>query len=359
MKASKKTLLSGFMILSMAVLAACGGAGDSAPAGSGDSGAAAQTVELKMGHMNSPEHVQDALVMRPFNEKVAEVTEGRVQIEIYPGAALASPPTSYDAAVTGIADIMWGLQGYTAGKFPLTSVVNLPFVDGGNAESMSKILWELYETFPEFQAEYGDVKPLWFHASDSYQIVTKGKQVKTLDDLKGLKLRATSAEANALIAAWGGTPVSMPMPDLYDALQKGVVDGGVIPIAAIKDFNLGDVVDYVTIGNFHNAAFFEVMNKDSWNKIAPEDQAKMEELIGLEMSGKAGAAFDQNVAEAMKIVEAEGIEVYELPAEELQRFKDASVGVTEKWIADMTAAGHPAQEVYDKFVELAKKYSGQ
>lgn len=363
MEAYKKSLVSGLMVLSLAVLAACGGGAAEPAVGSGSNGsnsgggasAPAQVVELKAGHMNSPQHVQDALVMRPFLQELEKATEGRVKSEIYPGAALASPPTSYDAAVTGIADIMWGLQGYTAGKFPLTSVINLPFIDGGNAESMSRSLWEVYEAFPEIQKEYSEVKPLYFHASDSYQIVTRGKQVKTLEDIKGLKLRATSAEANALIAAWGGTPVSMPMPDMYDALQKGVVDGGVIPIAAIKDFNLGDVVDYVTTGDFHNAAFFVVMNKNSYAKLSPEDQKTLDGMIGADMSAKAGAAFDTNVAEAMKIVEEKGIEVYELPEAELQRFKDAGKGVTEQWIADMEAKGLPGQAVYDKFLEIAAK----
>lgn len=356
MKFNLRTVLSIIVVVMLLVLAACGG-NQSASTNSNSSNNTTEVkpLELKLGHMNSTEHVQHSLVKVPFSEEVEKLTEGRVKITIYPGSALAAPPASYDSVVTGLADISWGLQGYTAGKFPITSAIGLPFIDGGITPNMSKTLWELYETIPEMQEEYGDVKPLWFHVADSYQIVTKGKQVKTLEDLRGLKLRGTSAEANALIQSWGATPVSMPMPEFYEAVQKGVVDGGVIPIAAIADFNLGDVVDYVTIGNFHTAPFFTVMNKDSWNKISPEDQQKIEPLLGANLSEKAGEAFEVSLQKAYEIIEQEGIEVYELPNDELQGFKDASVNVAQDWIEDMESKGLPGQKVYDTLVELAAK----
>lgn len=193
-----RTIFSGFLMALLLILAACGNPGASNTTADDNSekqnetentAQKAKPVELKLGHMSAPEHAQQKYVFEPFAAEVEQLTDGSVTIKIFPGAALASPPASYDAAVTGIGDIMWGLQGYTAGRFPLTSAIGLPFIEGDTAAEASKTLWDLYDAVPEIQEEYSDVKVLWLHASDPYQIVTKGKQVKTLEDLKGLKLR--------------------------------------------------------------------------------------------------------------------------------------------------------------------------
>src|SRR5699024_920646 len=212
---------------------------------------------------------------------------------------------------------------------------------------------KLHDTFPEIQEEYDDVKLLWVHAADPYAIITKGKAVRSFEDVKGLKLRTPCVEGGEMIEAWGATPVSLPAPEIYDALQKGVIDGGVLPVAAIKDFNLFDLVDYVTIGNFNTSVFYVSMNKDSWNKISPEDQEAIEEnLIGLPMAEKAGIAFDEQKERAEEEALEAGVEFIELSDEELEKFKEASNVVTEKWIEERENEGFDAQKIYDEAVKL-------
>ncbi len=317
------------------------------------SGEGGDSVELKLGHMNSTEHVQDSMSMRPFAEQAEELTEGRVKFEIFPGGALGGPAETWDNIVTGVMDGGWGLQGYNAGLFQVHSVLQLPFLANGTGEELSVVAQKLYEEFPEIQEEYKDVKPLWFHAADPYAIITKGKPVRSFEDVKGLKLRTPSVEAGEMIESWGATPVSLPAPEIYDALQKGVIDGGVLPVAAIYDFNLTDTVDYVTLGNFNTSLFYVVMNKDSWSKISEEDQKLIEdEFLGEPWAAKSGAAFDFQKEEAEKGSKEAGVEFIELDDAELQKFKDASEVVTENWIKKMEDMGIDGQKIYDRALEL-------
>lgn len=345
-KKSIKLTLTSLIMVMLIILSACS-------SGTSGDGSDANTLEFKFGHTNSPDHVQDSLVLRPFSKEVSEVTDGRVAIKIYPGGALAGSKDTLDNITTGIMDGGWGVTGYNPGKFPAHSVLQLPFLSDGTGAELSIVAQKLYDQFPEIQEEYKDVKPLWVHASDSYAIVTKGKQVKTFEDVNGLKLRSPSTEATEMIKSWGATPVSVPAPEIYDAMQKGIIDGGVLPVAALKDFNLFDVVDYVTIGNFNTTVFYTLMNKDSWEKISEEDKKVIEEkFLGEPMAEQAGAAFDQQREAAVKQAEEQGIEFYTLPDKELETFKDKSNVVVEKWLADMESKGIDGQKIYDEAVRL-------
>lgn len=345
-KTTKFMMLLLIMLLSI-VFAGCSSSSEKSGTGSSDS------IEFKMGHMNSPDHVQDSKSMSPFAEEVKELTEGRVSFEMYPGGALGGPKETFDNIVTGIMDAGWGLQGYNAGKFPVHSVLQLPFLTGGNGAELSVVAQKLYDEFPEIQEEYSDVKLLWVHAADPYAIITKGKAVRSFEDAKGLKLRTPSVEAGKMIESWGATPVSLPAPEIYDAMQKGVIDGGVLPVAAIKDFNLFDVVDYVTLGEFNTSLYYVAMNKNSWDKISPEDQKLIEEnLLGVPNAEKAGAAFDEQKVEAEKQAKEGGTEFITLPKEDLEKFKDVSKVVTEEWLKDMEKKGIDGQKIYDRTVDL-------
>lgn len=362
-KFNLRMTLAGLLLSTAIIATGCGGnssTGGSSSGGTESGGssseapAAVDPIEFSLGHMNSTEHVQDSMVKRPFTEEVAEITGGNVTFQIYPGGALSAPVETWDNIVTGIMDAGWALQGYNAGKFPVHSVLHLPFLAEGNAADLSVVAQKLYDEFPEIQAEYDEVKVLWVHAADPYAIITRGKAVRSIDDVKGLRLRAPSVESGAMIESWGATPVSMPAPEIYDAMQKGVIDGGVLPVAAIADFNLYDVVDYVTIGNFNTALFYTVMNKNSWAKVSSEDQEKIESLIGVRMAETAGEAFDYQREQAAKKAEETGAEFITLTEEQLQPFKDSALGVTEKWLADMEAKGIDGQKIYDRAVELMK-----
>lgn len=315
-----------------------------------------ETVTFNFGSMDGPPHVQNAVTFPAFIEEVERLTDGRVDFRMYMGGTLGGPNETLDNIVTGLMDVGRGIHGYNAGKFPAQSVLNLPFLAEGTGEELSIIAQKLYDKFPEIQDEYWDVKPLWIHASDPYAIVTKNKAVRSFEDVKGMRLRTPSQEGSEMLEAWGATPVSMGAPAIYDAIQKGVIDGGVLPIAAIKDFNLTDVVDYVTIGYFNTNLFYVSMNENSWEEFTPQEQEMLEEVVlGIPMAQKSGQAFDDQKEKAEKEARAAGVEFIELPEEELNKFKEASKGVSENWIAKMEAEGIDGQQIYDEAVRLIEE----
>lgn len=314
------------------------------------------TIIFNFGSMDGPKHVQNEKTFPYFAEKVDELTDGKIQFRMYVGGSLGGPSETLDNIITGLIDVGRGIHGYNAGVFRGQSVLNLPFMAEGTGEELSIVAQKLYDTFPEIQEEYSDVKLLWVHAADPYAIITKGKAVRSFEDVEGLKLRTPSEEGSRMIASWGATPVSLPAPELYDALSKGVIDGGVLPIAAIKDFNLADVVDYVTIGNFNTNLFYVAMNKDSWEKIPPQDQKLIEEnLLGIPMAAKAGREFDLQKDRAVKEAKEAGVEFITLPEEELEKFKEASKVVTNHWLKTMEENGVDGKKIYREAVKLMEK----
>ncbi|KAA9030687.1 TRAP transporter substrate-binding protein [Niallia endozanthoxylica] len=344
-----KFALTGILASMLMVSACSSGSTSGESKGDGE----VKPIEFKFGSMDSPDHVQNAEAFTTFAEDVKGLTDGRVTFEMYTGGSLGGPKDTLENIKTGIMDVGRGIHGYNAGTFEAQSVMLLPFMADGNAEELSIVTQKLHDQFPEIQEEYSDVKLLWVHAADPYAIITKGKAVRSFKDMKGLKLRTPSTEGSEMIEAWGATPVSIPAPEIYDAMQKGVIDGGILPIAAIKDFNLTDLVDYVTIGNFNTNLFYVSMNKDSWNKISPEDQKLIEEkYLGLPMAKQAGQAFDGQKERAEKEAKDAGAEFITLPEEELTKFKESAQTVTDSWIEKMDKKGIDGQKIYDEAVKL-------
>lgn len=223
------------------------------------------------------------------------------------------------------------------------------------AEAGSENLWELFEEFDEFDDEYANTKPLWLYTTDPGQLFTVEKQVKSLEDLKGMKIRSPSAETSEWLESLGATPVSMPMNENFEALERGVVDGTIAPWEAVMTWGLDEVIDYATVGNFYATTMFVVMNEDVWNELGEENQTAIEELTGKKMATKTGKAFDEIGQEAVEQAKEKGIEIYELSDEELEEWSEFINPTIENWIKDVEDKGLPGHEIYDRAIELSEK----
>ncbi|MGJ9385049.1 TRAP transporter substrate-binding protein [Salipaludibacillus sp. CF4.18] len=346
---------------SLLMLGACGESENGSSEASGEntgsetnetSEASGETIEFAYSHVFPSNHIMETEIANTFVNGVKEATNSVVEITTYPGNQLADPEGHFDAAATGVADIGMGVHSYTPSQFPLTSVMELPFISETGIEG-SNILWDLYEEFPELQDEYSDVEPLWFSTSEPGQIFTVGKQVKSVEDLEGMRIRSPSAEVNAWLEELGATPISMPMNDVYEALERGVVDGTVGPIHTLLDFSLQEVVDYVTVGDFYMTTFYSVMNQDKWESLSDDIKSSMDEVKGRHMVEVAGNVIDERSIEAIEAAEEAGAEFYELSDEELEEWKEKMNPVIEDWIADKNSKGLPGQEIYDRALELS------
>lgn len=314
-------------------------------------------IELTMSHWMSEMHPMHRFVMEPFADAVANQTEGRVTITIYSGGALGGPGDHYNMAVTGISDISFGIQGYTAGVFPLTSVVELPNMVT-NASMGSSVLWDLYETFPEIQAEYTGVKvlSLWTHDAGQVMTTPAAGPVNNLTDFSGMTIRAPTSAHVDMVNAWGATAVYMPISELYTNLETDLIEGCVTAYSAVKSFNLVNVIDYITEGDFYVAAMFLVMNLASWNSISASDQAIIEGLIGSTMSETAGAAYDSGAAAGRALAVANNLTINVLPPGELAVWEAATASLHTDWIDAVETLLLPGQDVYDEALSLIAAY---
>jgi TRAP-type C4-dicarboxylate transport system substrate-binding protein len=332
------------LVIAVLVITGCGGGTTTA----------AQPVELKLAHAWATTH-HVHVILDQFAKDVAQATNNRVKITIYPGGALSTAVQLYDTVSTGVADMAWFLQGYTPGKFPLTSVMELPFM-ATSSEIGSQAMWDLYEDSPEMQAEYANVKVLSMWVVDPGQLMTSGSVVRTIDDIKGLKLRIGSDTLKPTAEALGAVPILMAVNELYDSLQKGVVDGTLLGTSAIRTFKLADVLDGLTMGNFFVNVHALGINKDSWAKISEDDQNAIMDLAGKRLAKITGMKFDSEGKVGYDDAVAAGVEIVTLPEAEMAKWKTAVAGIYLQWINDIKAKGLPGQEIYDKCVEFIKNY---
>lgn len=348
-------VLAVITLLSIFILAACGGDTtdtDAKEEATGSDDEATNTeLTLDFSHFFPPTHFMEDVVQE-FIADLDEATDGRITINSYPGASLADPDEQFDAAATGSVDFALSVHGYTPGQFPLTSVMELPFMASSSTEG-SNNLWQLYNEFEEFDDEYAGTVPLWLYTTDPGQLYTVGKPVQSIEDLEGMKIRSPSAETSEWLEALGATPVSMPMNENFEALERGVVDGTIAPWEAVLTWGLDEVIEYATVGNFYSTTMFVVMNEDLWNDLSEEDQNTIEELTTQSMVDRTGEIFDEYTEEAIASATEKGIEIYELDEDELDEWSEYINPTVENWIHNVEDKGLPGQELYDRAIELS------
>jgi TRAP-type C4-dicarboxylate transport system substrate-binding protein len=326
------------------------------------SAAAAQEFTLKVAHFLPTSSTNHAKLIAPWCEKIAKESNQRLKCQIYPSMQLGgTPPQLFDQARDGVADIVWTLPGYNAGRFPIMEVFELPFMIS-TAESASKAAWEFYEkhALKEFDA----VKPLAIHVHDTGVIHTRDRPIRTLEDFKGMKLRAPTRMTNRMLAAFGATPVAMPVPALADALSKGVIDGAVIPWEVVPSVKVHEMVKFhaetdPAMPALYTAVFLFAMNKVTYEKMPPELKKVIDANSGLELSGRAGAIWDASAPAARKLALDRGNQINIIPATELTRWDRTARGLYGQWIADMNNRGLNGNQMMSDARALLVKHQGK
>jgi len=305
-------------------------------------------VELKMSHFMPTKHAQHK-VMEDWAKKMESLTGGDLKVTIFPGGALGKPPHQYDNAVKGITDIAFGLQSYTPGRFPLTSVMELPFLIN-KGETGALVLWKLYEKY--LHSEYEDSKILWLFMHGPGQIFTTKKEVRTLDDLKGLKMRSPGPVMSEVIKKLGAVPVTMPITQVYTGLERGTIDGVCGPWEIMAPFRLYEQIKYATEADIYSMTFFVAMNKSTYDALPAGIKKTLDANTGESMSIAAGKAYDEADAPARKLSIEKGVKVYTLPEAERENWKNLAMPVGDEWLDKMKAKGLPGDEVLEYAVEL-------
>ena len=303
----------------------------------------AETIKLTYSNFFPPAHIQSKLA-EAWCQEVNKRTEGRVQVDYFAGQTLTKAQQNYDGVVTGLSDIGFSVLAYTRGRFPVMAAVDLP-LGYKNGKVATQVINAVYQKF--MPKELQDTQVMYLHAHGPGLVHTKDKAVRKLEDMQGLKFRAhgTSAE---VAKALGGTPVPKPMPETYEMLQKGVVDGALYPMESDKGWKLGEVTKYTTLdfGAAYTTGFYVVMNKDKWNSL-PADIQEIITQINQEWVDKHGQAWDDSDEEGKQFFLSKGGQYIDLDDAEMARWKAAVAPILDAYVQDMQKQGMNGKEIVD------------
>jgi len=317
-------------------------------------GKEAKPIELSYSIFFPPSHIQCETAV-DWAKEIEKRTDNRVKITVYPGGALTKAPQCYEGVVNGISDIGMSCFAYTRGRFPLLEGLDLP-LGYPNGKVASRIATEMAMKY--MPDELADTHLLYIHAHGPGILASK-KPVRSLDDLQGLKVRATGLSAK-IVKSLGGTPVAMSQPETYEALQRGTVQATFCPIETLKGWKQGEVIDCVTDASAigYTTAMFVVMNRDAWNDL-PEDIQKIFTEVSREWVAKHGQAWDQADEEGRQFVA--GLtpkrEMISLSQAEQARWKAGVQPVLTEYVEAAKAKGLPGEAFLADTQALLAEYT--
>jgi len=303
-------------------------------------GAQAQEFVLKLHQFLPAQAPVPAGVLVPWMVKIEAESGGRIKFEHYPAMQLGGKPGELiDQVMEGVADVIWTLPGYTPGRFPRTEVIELPFMIQ-DAQGASRSLWQLGEKYM-FDTEYKDVKVIgmWTHGPG---LIHSKNPIKSIADLKGVKVRAPSRVTNMMVTSLGATAVGMPVPAVPESLSKGVIDATILPwevTASIKSSELVKNHTEFAGAPLYTAAFVLAMNKGTYDKLPDDLKAVIDANSGADFSANAGKVSQDADAAARKIATDLGNNLIELTPGEIEEWKSAAQATTDAWVKEMDAAG--------------------
>ena len=280
----------------------------------GLSGAALAQTELRLHTFVPPGHIIYREILEPWAAEVAEETGGELTITLYPSMQLGgAPPELIRQAQEGTVDMVFTLPGYTSPAFPRTQMIELPGLSEDGVAA-TELMWDLLEA-GLLDPEYDGLKVIALWGADDAGLMTRDVPINGLDDIEGLIMRSPSAAQAGQLERMGATPVAMPITELYPQLERGVINGAMVPLTTILDFRMHEVANYFVIPGplFGRSQFLVAMNEASFNALSPEHQEVIERTTGIEMSRRATQAYLDRAEEGIEFVRGEeGKEVIEL-----------------------------------------------
>ena len=317
-------------------------------------------VTLKFHTFMAPQSNVWLNMHKAWMAKVEKESGGRIKFEAYPAMQLGGTPVQlYDQAKDGVADITWTLPGNTAGRFPRVEVFELPFMMT-NAEATSKALWEYVQTMAA--DEFKDVHVLALHVHGPGVIHTVDKPVRSVNDVKGLKLRAPTRQATKLLASLGATPVGMPLPGIPDALSKGTIQGAVIPWEVVTAVKVHELTKYHAEfdpagGALYTTTFVMSMNKAKYDALPADLKKIIDNNTGMATSAFLGKVQQEGDIPGRKATVDRGNNIFTVSAAEAQEFKNKSSLIDDEWVADMNKRGYDGKKLLETAKALIAKHT--
>jgi TRAP-type transport system periplasmic protein len=317
--------------------------------------ASAGAIELKLAYFVGDQHAMSQWLVKWANNLERD-SSGRITVKRFPGSQMGPVQQHYDFVRTGQADVAWFLHGATPGRFPLTEIVQVPYLVG-SAEIGTKVLNDPELRSKYLDAEHRGVKVLLLLTHQPGNVHSTKKPIRTVEDMKGLRLRFASPTIRDFVSALGGTPVGVLPTEQVEQLQKGTIDGVFIDYGGAGiAFKMGGILKYSTEMYSYVSSFGVAMNPDFWNKLPPDLQA----LVTKSMTGvekEVGEAWDRLDIPGKKALIDGGAEAINLAPEENAKFRTIGATVAEAKINELESKGMPARAIYTKMKALAETHT--
>ena len=323
-------------------------------------GAAGETISMKLHHFLGPKAPAHTNMLVPWAQRVEKSSGGKVKIEVFPSMSLGGkPPQLINQARDGVVDIIWTVNGYTAGLFPRSEAFELPFVHTNDPIATNLAMRDMYAQY--LAPEYTGVHVLFLHVHAGQAIHMVDKEVRKPDDLKGLKMRIPTRTGAWVIEALGAAPAAMPVPDLPQALSKKVVDGAFIPWEIIPPLKLQDMTEYQIEGpnrvRFGTTTFQVSMNEARWKKLPADVQKAFTDNSGEDWVREVGRLWREADDAGIAIATKAGNKHIQLSTAELSLFRDKLEPVVQRWIDEVKGKGIDGQALVKKAREQILKHS--
>ena len=316
---------------------------------------AQQKYEMKLAYFVGDQHAMSQWLIK-WSGELEKGSGGRLVVKRFPNAQMGPTPQHYDFARTGQAEVSWFLHGGTPGRFPLTEIINLPFMVG-SSEIGTKVINDAELRAKYLDAEHKGLKILLLFTHQPGGPHTTKKAIRNLDDFKGLRLRFASPTVRDLVAALGATPVGVPPTEIAEQLSKGTIDGAFMDYGGVGiAFKLGGIVRYSTELYAYVTSFGLGMNEDFWNRL-PSDLKKLVTDTTSGREAEVGRAWDELDVPGKKAVMDAGGEAIRFPAAEMVRVRQIGADVSEAKIKEYEGKGMPARGVYTMMRGLSDRHA--
>jgi TRAP-type C4-dicarboxylate transport system substrate-binding protein len=334
------------------------GAAVAAPAVSRVAWGQTPQVTLKMHHFLPPVSNGHAKLLVPWAKKVEADSGNRIKIDVYPSMQLGGTPAQlYDQVRDGVVDFVWTLPGNTPGRFPGIEVFELPFVAAKKAVPNAKATQEFYEGY--LRDEFKEVHPICVWSHDGGLIHTN-RAIKTMEDLKGLKLRSPTRLAGEALKALGANGIPMPIPQLPEALAQKVLDGCVIPWEVVPAVKVQELCKFHTdipgSPTLYTATFTVAMNKPKYESLPADLKKVIDDNSGQFAATMAGKMWDDQAVVVEELVKKRGNTISAITPEEAARWRKATEPVIESWMKQVKERGIDGAKYLDAARALVAKY---
>ncbi len=328
---------------------------------------------LPFGHANAAEYtlrfatinlagtVPYEQVLVPFARAVEQDSGQRIEVALQPMGGYGKPAALFDMAERGDIEIAATVQGYNAGRFPRSSVMELPLMFG-SAASGTQAMWQMFQD-GTIAADYAAVKVLGLYVLPPYGIFTNGKPITQLRDLRGLRVRTPSPTVGLAMARLGAIPVGIPTDMIGEMLENQSINAitygwdSVITGKGHGDKKLIDQVNVLVDANFAAPALMVVMNKAKWESMPPDLQAIIDKhAVNLTM-GNAKARDEADAAARARLRADTRYTYRALTIAERAEMASVIDPAIEDWKASMAKQGIDGDALYNKARALAHQYA--